>query len=182
MKFLNKLLLVFFAIMAINLAHAETAALIDANVEKAMTAFRASVKDADEFLAAGKGALVIPQVKKAGLIVGAQWGEGALQINGKPAAYYKMKAGSVGFQAGYQEAHYLFIFLTQESLDKFRRSKGWDAGVEGGVTLMSDSIGFSADTLKGKAAVIAFIYGKEGLMAGGSLKGQKLTKFTPGTK
>lgn len=160
-------------------AQADTSSEINASTDAAIADFRKSVKGADEYLAAGKGALVIPEVKKVGLVVGGQWGEGALRINGKTAAYYKMTAASVGFQAGYQKASYLFIFLTEDALKNFRSGKGWNAGIDAGVTVVDESVGASFDTLKAKSSVVAFIFGKEGLMGGYSLKGQKLTKFTP---
>lgn len=167
------------ALVTAGAVQAETAKQINANMDAALADFQRSVKGADEYLAAAKGVLVIPEVKKVGLVVGGQWGEGALRIKGKTAAYYKMTAASVGFQAGYQKANYLFIFLTDEALKTFRAGKGWDAGIDAGVTVVDESIGASFDTLKAKSSVVAFIYGKEGLMGGYSLKGQKLTKFTP---
>jgi len=167
------------ALVTAGAAQAATTREINASADAALADFRKNVKGADEYLAAAKGVLVIPEVKKVGLVVGGQWGEGALRINGKTAAYYKMKAGSVGFQAGYQKANYLFIFLTEEALKTFRSGKGWDAGIDAGVTVVDESVGASIDTLKAKSSVVAFIFGKEGLMGGYSLKGQKLTKFTP---
>lgn len=167
------------ALVTASAVQAETAREIDANADAALADFRKNVKGADGYLAAAKGMLVIPEVKKVGLVVGGQWGEGALRINGKTADYYKMSAASVGFQAGFQKASYLFIFLTEEALSDFRTGKGWDAGIDAGVTVVDASMGTSVDTLKAKSSVVAFIFGKEGLMGGYSLKGQKLSKFTP---
>lgn len=167
------------ALFTANAAQADSAREIDASTDAAIADFRKGVKGANEYLAAAKGVLVIPEVKKVGLIVGGQWGEGALRINGRTVDYYKMTAASVGFQAGYQKASYLFVFLTDDSLNDFRTGKGWDAGIDAGVTVVEGSVGTSIDTLKAKASVVAFIFGKEGLMGGYSLKGQKLSKFTP---
>lgn len=167
------------ALATVGAVQAETAKNIDASADAALAEFRTSVKGADEYLTAAKGVLVVPDVKKAGLVVGGQWGEGALRIDGKTADYYKMTAASVGFQAGYQTANYLFVFLTAEALNNFRTGKGWDAGIDAGVTVVDSSVGMSVDTLKAKSSVVAFIFGKEGLMGGYSLKGQKLSKFTP---
>jgi lipid-binding SYLF domain-containing protein len=158
-------------------AHAKGAREIDASVNAALQGFKKDVKGGAEFLAAAKGVLVIPEVKKAGFVVGAQWGEGALQVGGKSVGHYKMEAGSVGFQAGYQKANFFFLFMTQEALDKFRASKGWTAGVDGGVTVVDASAGFDANTLRAEEPVIAFVVGKEGLMAGWSAKGTKFTKI-----
>jgi lipid-binding SYLF domain-containing protein len=160
-------------------AHAKGEKEIDAGVDAALAGFRKDVNGGAEFLAAAKGVLVMPEVKKAGFVVGAQWGEGALRVGGKSVGYYKMEAGSVGFQAGYQKANFLFLFMTQKALDDFRASKGWTAGVDAGVTVVDASAGFNADTLKAQEPVIAFVVGKEGLMAGWSAKGTKFTKLPP---
>lgn len=169
----------FLVLFAASAAQADSAREIDASIDTALAEFRKGVKGADEYLAAAKGVLVVPEVKKIGLIVGGQWGEGALRISGRTVDYYKLTAGSVGFQAGYQKASYLFVFLTDDSLNDFRTGKGWDAGIDAGVTVVEGSVGTSVDTLKAKSSVVAFIFGKEGLMGGYSLKGQKLSKFTP---
>jgi lipid-binding SYLF domain-containing protein len=160
-------------------AHAKTAKEIDASVDATLAAFRKDVKGADEYLSSAKGVLVVPEVQKVGFIVGGQWGEGALRVGGQTVDYYRMESGSVGFQAGYQKANFVFVFLTQEALDKFRASEGWSAGADTGVTVADASIGASVDTLKAKSPIVAFVTGKEGLMGGFSFKGEKFTKFQP---
>lgn len=175
--FLAALLLSFF-LLPVGPAHADSANEVDARVDAAMQSFKKEVKGAEEYLAAAKGVLVMPDVKKVGLVVGAQWGEGALRVGGKTVDYYKMEVGSAGFQAGYQKANFVFLFLTQESLDSFRASSGWGAGVDTGLTVVDVSTPtMSADTLKSKSAVVAFVFGKEGLMGGWSGKGTKFTKL-----
>jgi lipid-binding SYLF domain-containing protein len=169
----------FLLLLPVGAAHAKTAGEIDASVDAALADFRKSVKGAEEYLSSAKGVLVVPEAQKVGFIVGGQWGEGALRIGGNTADYYRMEAGSVGFQAGYQKANYVFVFLTQEALDKFRASEGWAAGADTGVTVADASLGASVNTLKGKASIVAFIFGREGLMGGYSLKGEKFTKFSP---
>ena len=79
--------------------HAATSAEIDAEVATAMTGFRKEIKGADEYLKEAKAVLVVPNVKKVGFVIAAQWGTGALQVGGRNVAYYKMDAGSAGFQA-----------------------------------------------------------------------------------
>jgi lipid-binding SYLF domain-containing protein len=176
---LIRLAMTLLAFLVVGAAQAGSASEIDTHADAALSDFRKTVKGADEYLAAAKGVLVIPEVKKVGLVVGGQWGEGVLRIGGKTVDYYRMTAGSVGFQAGVQQANYVFIFLTQEALDAFRTGQGWDTGIDAGVTLIDESIGASVDTLKAKSSVVAFIFGKEGLMGGFSLKGQKLSRFKP---
>lgn len=165
--------------MQMGAAQAKSAKEIDVEVEAAMAQFRKNVKGADEYLASAKGVLVMPEIKKVGFIVGGRWGAGALQVGGRTVDYYKMGEGSLGFQAGYQEANFVFIFLTQEALDKFRQSEGWTAGVEAGLTVVDEGVGGDLNTLKGKSSVLGFVFGKKGLMGGYSFKGDKFTKFKP---
>jgi lipid-binding SYLF domain-containing protein len=165
-------------LLPLGAAHAGSAAEIDASVDAALMQFRKEVKGANEYLAAAKGVIVMPDVKKVGFVVGAQWGEGALRVGGKTVDYYKMEAGSAGFQGGYQKASFVFLFLTQAELDKFRAGEGYSVGVETGITVMDSSTpAMSADTLKSKSAVVAFGFGKEGLMGGWSAKGTKFTRL-----
>lgn len=172
------LLSLLFMLLPISAAHADSAEKIDASVDAALQDFTKEVKGAEEYLATAKGVLVMPDVKKVGFVVGAQWGEGALRVGGKTVDYYKMEVGSAGFQAGYQKSNFVFLFLTQEALDSFRASSGWGAGVDAGITVVDASTPtISADTLKSKSAVVAFAFGKEGLMGGWSGKGTKFTKL-----
>lgn len=173
-------LLLAFLFLPPGTANARNAKEIDASVGTALTRFKKDVSGAEDYLKAAKGVLVMPDVRKAGFVVGGQWGEGALRIGSKTDAYYKMEAGSVGFQAGYQKASFVFLFLTQEALDRFRASKGWTAGVEGGITVVDAAVGGSLDTLKGKDAVVGFAFGKKGLMGGWSAKGAKFSRLEPG--
>ncbi|RPH92762.1 MAG: hypothetical protein EHM68_16700 [Lysobacterales bacterium] len=157
-------------------AHAATAAEVDAKVASALTQFRKETSGADGFLKEAKAVLVIPDVKKVGFVIAGQWGTGALQVGGQTIDYYKMTAGSAGFQAGYQQAHFVFIFFTQEAVDKFRDGEGWTVGGEAGLTLVEVGAGVSADTLKNQNAVAGFAFSREGLMAGWSAKGTKFER------
>ena len=168
-----------FSLLPVAPAHAADAKSIDASADAALTRFKKEVKGAQDYLKSAKGVLVMPDVKKAGFVIGGQWGEGALQVNGKTVDYYKMEVGSVGFQAGYQKANFVFLFLTQDALDEFRASQGWTAGVESGITVVESGIGGSLDTLKGRNSVVGFAFGKEGLMGGWSATGAKFSKIVP---
>jgi len=164
-----------------SVSKADTSEELDAHVDAALDRFRKQVTSASDFLNKGTGVLIIPQVKKVGLVVGAQWGEGALLLHGqtKPSAYYKMEAGSAGFQAGYQTADFVFVFLTEDALVKFRAHDKWTAGAESGITMVDKSFGGSVDTLKSSAPIAGFMVGKKGLMGGWSVKGTKFTRFNP---
>lgn len=175
--FLTVLALCFF-LLPVSAAQAKSTQEIDASVEAALQTFKKEVKGAEDYLKGAKGALVMADVKKAGFVVGAQWGEGALKVGTKTVEYYKMQAGSVGLQAGFQDANFVFLFLTQQALDSFRASEGWAAGMEAGITVVDASTpAMSLDTLKSKSSVVAFAFGRQGLMGGWSAKGTKFSKL-----
>lgn len=168
------------ALGPLSLANAESAAKIDAAVAETLAEFRATKEQADEFLAASRGVLVIPDVKRVAFIVGGEWGTGAFLVDGKTVGYYKMNIGSAGFQAGYQESDFVFIFLTQSGVDAFLAEDNWEFGVGGGLTVVEFAPGFDLNTLKGEADVVGFNVGKEGLAFGWSAKGAKFSQTHPG--
>lgn len=158
---------------------ADDAEDIDENVAAALQRFRTQVNGAADYLRHAKAVLVIPEVKKLGLIAAGQFGEGALRIGDENVAYYKMSTASLGLQGGYQEADYVFVFFTEKALEEFRTPDKWSAGAEGGITFVDKGFGGSVDTLKSQNPVAGFAFGKKGLMAGWSLKGTKFTRFKP---
>ncbi|MFP3802699.1 YSC84-related protein, partial [Paraburkholderia sp. SIMBA_027] len=81
-----------------------------------------------ELASKAQGILVFPDVKKAAFIAGAEYGEGALRVGGTTVGYYSTAAASFGFQAGAQSTAVIFMFMTQDVLDKFRNAAGWSVG------------------------------------------------------
>jgi lipid-binding SYLF domain-containing protein len=126
-----------------------------------------------------KGILIFPEVKKAGLVIGGQGGEGVLRKAGKSAGYYKTAAGSIGLQAGVQEFSLVMFFIDDESLQYLESSKGWEIGTGPSVVIGDEGFGKTATSATVKKGIYAFIFGQKGLMAGIGLQGSKITKFTP---
>lgn len=158
-------------------AYPKTAKQIDEEVNSALKLFTQSVRGGKEFLNAGKGVLVIPNIIKAGLGVGGEYGEGALRIGGKTVEYYSLVAGSVGFQIGAQKINLILIFMQEEALNNFRSSSGWKVGVDGSVAFIDIGKGKSIDTINIKDPIIAFMFGQKGLMANATIEGAKFTKL-----
>ncbi len=102
-----------------------TAKEVDASVDSAMERFDKQVKDAAEVVRQAKGLLVLPNVKKGALIIGGEYGQGALRIGGKTVEYYSMISGSFGLQIGGQAKDIIIAFNSSDALKKFRESKGW---------------------------------------------------------
>jgi len=169
------LILIFSAFSATNLL-AKTAKEIDASVDVAIGRFYKQVKGAEKFVKASKGMLVMPNVVKGAFIVGGEYGEGALRIGGKSVDYYNTISGSIGFQIGGQSKDIILLFMTEEALKKFRASKGWEAGVDGNVALISAGAGERADTTTSKDPIIGFVFDAKGLIADISIKGAKFSK------
>ena len=170
------MLLVVFSFSA-TAGYAASAREIDTSVNVAMDRFYKEVKGAKEFAKTAKGMLVLPGVIKAGLGVGGEYGEGALRVGGKTVDYYNIAAASFGLQIGAQKKDILIAFMTDEALKQFRNSKGWEAGVDGNIALISIGAGGSIDTATIKDPVVAFVFDVKGLMADVSLKGSKFTKL-----
>lgn len=160
-----------------NASHAKTAKEIDVSVDTSLDRFRKEVKGAEEFLKSAKGVLVLPGVIKGGFVIGGEYGEGAMRIDGKTVDYYSVAAGSYGFQIGGQKKDIILVFMQDEALKKFRESSGWKAGVDGSVALISLGAAASIDTTKIKEPIVGFVFGQKGLMYNLTLEGSKFTKL-----
>jgi lipid-binding SYLF domain-containing protein len=121
--------------------------------------------------------LIIPNIVKAGLGIGGEYGEGALKIGENTVEYYSLAAGSVGLQIGAQKKNLILVFTQDEALKNFRRSSGWKAGVDGSVAFIDVGAGKSLDTVNVNNPVVAFIFGQKGLMASATIEGAKFTKL-----
>ena len=165
------------SLFLVTTSSAKTAKEINGEVSAALKLFSQQVKGGKEFLNASKGVLVIPNIVKAGLGVGGEYGEGALRIGGKTVEYYSVAAGSVGFQIGAQKMNLILVFMQGEALKKFRTSSGWKAGVDGTVAFIDVGKEKSLDTVNVKDPIVAFLFGQKGLMAAATIEGAKFTKL-----
>ena len=169
------LLMVIGVFLSSNL-YAKTAKEIDASVDVSIERFYKQVQGASELAQKARGMLVMPNVVKAAFIVGGEYGEGALRIGGKTVDYYNTIAGSVGFSIGGQSKDIILLFMTDEALNTFRASKGWEAGVDGNVALISVGAGERVDTTTTNEPIVGFVFDAKGLIADISLKGAKFSK------
>lgn len=175
-----RMLLGVTALLALGLpgaASAKSAAEIDAEVDAALARFHDEVKGGKEFLAASRGMLVFPQVIKAGIGVGGEYGEGALRIDGKSVDYYATAAASIGLQFGAQSKTVVICFMQQAALDEFRNSPGWEVGVDGSVAIIEIGAGGSIDSTTIRDPIVGFVIGRRGLMFNLSLEGTKFTRL-----
>src|SRR5574340_862747 len=106
---------IVFGLLA-GVSYAKTKGEINASVDASMSRFKKDVKGANEYLKVAKGVLVMPNITKAGFIVGGQYGQGALKVGGKTIDYYSLAAGSVGWQIGAEKYDMVIIFTTEDAL------------------------------------------------------------------
>ena len=159
------------------ISYAATATEIDASVNASLERFITEVKGAQEFLNASKGVLIIPNVMQGGLIVGAEYGEGALRIGGKTVGYYNIASASFGYQIGAEKKDIILVFMNAAVLKKFRTSENWRGGVDAKITVANLGVDDSLDSTKFKQPVVGFVFGQKGLMAGATIEGSKFTKL-----
>jgi lipid-binding SYLF domain-containing protein len=176
-RFFSSLVVFSFIYTATLPAYAASAEEIDVKVNYALDKFKEDVDIAENFLAMAKGVLIFPEVIKAGIGIGGEFGEGALRIGGQTADYYNTASASIGFQLGAQLKTIIIIFLDQDALDKFRNSSNWEAGVDGSVALIEFGAGKEITTTSIDEPIIGFIFNNKGLMYNLTLEGTKITKI-----
>lgn len=150
---------------------------IDANVDVALDEFYAESPAGKRLAQRAKGMLVFPRVVKAGIGIGGEYGEGALLVGGSTAAYYNTASASIGFQLGAQVKSQVILFMTDDALDTFRSSDGWEAGVDGSVAVVEFGTGGEISSNSAQQPIIGFIFSNKGLMYNLTFEGSKMTKI-----
>jgi lipid-binding SYLF domain-containing protein len=158
-------------------AFAASSAEIDAKVQEAIANLYKQTSAGKELAQKASGMLVFPEVIKAGIGVGGEYGEGALLIKGKTAGYYSTAAASIGFQFGAQVKSQIILFMNPRVLESFRKSQGWKAGVDGSVALATLGAGGELSTETIKQPIIGFIFSNKGLMYNLTFEGSKITRL-----
>jgi lipid-binding SYLF domain-containing protein len=148
---------------------------IDEGVNSTLNRLYAQVNGSRELVAKANGVLVFPRVIAAGLVVGGEYGKGALRVKGRTEGYYRITSVSVGFQAGAQSKAILVLFMTKEALDKFRASRGWTVGVDASVALVKVGANGAIDIATATNPVQVIVLTNAGLMANLSLEGTKIS-------
>ena len=152
-------------------------AKIDATVDETLKRFYEQVEDGRKAAGRANGLLILPNVGKGALILGFEYGRGALRVGGKTVDYYSMASGSLGLQIGGEAKDIIIAFNTPEALKSFRAAKGWEAGVDGNVALFTIGGGQNTLSAMNKNPVLAFVFDVKGLIADMSIKGAKFSKL-----
>lgn len=155
---------------------------LDADVHAAIQLLKGTNPAAKSLGPNARGALVFPNVTKAGFIVGGLYGAGAL-VKAKQSGgyyiddYYNIAAGSYGLQAGVQSFGYVLLLMTDAAVEHVESSANWDLGLGPSIVIVDDGLSKSLSIATANADVYAFTFGQKGLMAGVGLQGSKITKL-----
>ncbi|SAK80914.1 lipoprotein [Caballeronia temeraria] len=151
---------------------------IDAAVDATLQRLFVSVSGSRELVSKARGVLVFPRVIAAGFWLGAQYGEGALRVDGRTDGYYSTAGGSFGLQIGAQSKALIYVFLTDDALAEFRRRDGWAVGTDATVAVVKLGANGQLDTTTAMNPVEVFVLTNAGLMAGVSLEGTKVSRLS----
>jgi lipid-binding SYLF domain-containing protein len=123
-----------------------------------------------------QGIAVFPSVKKAGLVVGGQWGRGIMSAKSVKSgtwsapAFLTLTGGSIGAQIGGQEVDLVLLIIDERGLEQLARNQfkiGADAGVAAG------PVGRTAEAstdIQMRAKILSYSRAR-GLFAGITLNG-----------
>jgi lipid-binding SYLF domain-containing protein len=151
---------------------------IESSVDSALATLYQQEQGSRELVSRARAVLVFPAVLEAGFIVGASRGEGALRVNGKSVSFHRTTAGSIGLQAGAQSTAMFVLFMTEDALRNFQNSRGWTAGVDASVTMISVGASARMTTATAQQPVIGYVLSNSGLMAGVSIDGARVTRLS----
>ncbi len=176
------------SLYAVLLAFASTFAVaedrpgLDNDVHTAIAKLKASVPAAAALGENAKGVLIFPNIVKAGFIIGAQYGNGAL-VKAKEGGgyyiddYYSLAAASYGLQAGVQSFGYALILMTDAAVQHVETSSGWELGGGPSIVVVDAGMAKTISTKTADAGIYAFTFGQKGLMAGMGLQGSKVSRL-----
>jgi len=125
-----------------------------------------------------KAVLVFPNIVKAGLVFGGSYGEGVMEKDRKVVGYYNSFSASWGLQAGAQSYGYVVFLTNDKAVNYVARTEGWEIGVGPTVVLVDKGVAKNLSTSTLKSDAYAFIFDQEGLMAGVSIEGTKISHIT----
>lgn len=157
-------------------ANAATSADLEKDAGQALEALYKSNPLAAEVSKHAKAVLVFPNIVKAGLVFGGAYGEGVLTKNTKVAGYYNSVTASWGWQAGAESYRYVVFLMSNKAVNYLEKSKGWEIGVGPTIVIVNEGVAKNLSTTTLKDDAYAFIFDQQGLMAGISIEGTKISR------
>ena len=150
---------------------------LERDARAALQKLTATVPAAKSLSGSATAVLVFPKITKAGLGIGAQYGDGVLFKGGKVAGFYNTSGASYGLQAGAQQFGYAMFLMNDKAVGALGANEGFEVGVGPSVVVMDEGMGKTVTTTTAKDDIYAFIFGQTGLMAGVGIQGNKITRL-----
>jgi lipid-binding SYLF domain-containing protein len=161
----------------INRANAATAEDLNRDSDQALQSLYKINPLAAELSKSARAVLVFPNIVKAGLVFGGAFGEGELKQGRKIDSYYNSLTASWGFQAGAQSYGYVVFLMSSKAVDYLHNSAGWEIGLGPTVVIVDEGVAKNLSTSTLKDDAYAFIFNQQGLMAGVSIEGTKISRI-----
>jgi lipid-binding SYLF domain-containing protein len=177
----SALLLALFGFSGSARAQAEEQALVDRATLtlQEMMGPADNTGDAKALLRNAKAVLICPRIFRAGFIVGGEFGDCLLSARDgggswSSPAFYSLTGGSIGFQAGLQDAQVVSLIMTQKGLNAILDSQ-FKFGAEAGLAFATLGRSIQGATTAAVGADIVTIGRSRGLFAGITLDGALLS-------
>jgi len=162
---------------ATSVAQAATAEDLDKDSIQALDNLTKTNRTAADISRKARAVLVFPNIVKAGLVFGGAYGEGTLMKGGRVVDYYNSVTGSWGLQAGAQSYGYVVFLMNDKAVNYLDKSSGWEIGVGPTVVVVDEGAAKNLSTSTLKDDAYAFIFNQQGLMAGVSIEGTKISRI-----
>jgi lipid-binding SYLF domain-containing protein len=170
-------LLVICLLVPAGAARADAGPVILAKSREALIRLLGYSGEAGPLLEQARGVLVFPEVINMGFAVSGQFGEGVLLIADQPEAYYVTAGAPWGLPLEARSKSEVILFMTDQSLARFRDTHGWEVGVDSSVALVGLAVDGSVHRLSGTEPVIGFVFSEAGLQQGLSMEGSRIVQI-----
>ena len=152
----------------------EGQAVLSAQVNEAISLFRAKDPSIDRFFKQSYGYAVLPRIFKGAFWLGGAYGKGEVYEKGQMVGYCDMKQATLGFSFGGEFFREIIFFSDKSDFDRFKAD---EYTFSAQVTAVAATAGAAAKTGY-KSGMAIFIAADEGLMVDVSIGGQKFNYVT----
>jgi lipid-binding SYLF domain-containing protein len=158
-------------------ANAATAEDLDHDAQQALHHLYEVNPVAETLSRSARAVLVFPNMVRAGLVFGGSYGEGELLRGSSVEGYYNSVSGSWGLQAGAQSYGYVVFLMSERAVSAIHDAHGWELGVGPTVVVVDEGVARNLTTSTLRDDAYAFIFSQQGLMAGVSIEGTKISRI-----
>lgn len=139
---------------------------------KADSSFQALMQS---HLANARAVMIVPNLVKAGFILGGEYGNAALLVKGDDGswsspAFYTIAAGSLGLQIGVQDSEVMFAIMSDKGLSAIMNNN-FKLGADVAVAFMTLGAGMEASSTTNMGADVIAFSRNIGMFGGGAFEG-----------